>query len=250
MFKSIKSNLAKKFPSLFKQTKAEQTIPWAILEKDLEEAKVAVVTAGGVHLKSDTPFDISAPNGDPEFRKIPTNINEFEISSPCYDTTNAKQDINIMIPFKALRRTLDEKLIGSISENFYSFSGHPRGPLLEMLKNETVVQVAYELIEQNVDLVILTPGCALCQNALGIVQRTLESAGIVTVSISLSLDVSKEFKTPRSLFLKYPAGHPFGEPEYEEQHYQILKDCLKLALEATEPGTLIQSDYRWRRTEF
>jgi hypothetical protein len=42
-------------------------IPWAPLRKPLSECTVALVSTGGVHLRSDRPFNL---NGDPTFRVI------------------------------------------------------------------------------------------------------------------------------------------------------------------------------------
>ncbi len=48
-------------------------IPWSVPRKPLREAVLAIVTTGGVHLRSDPPFDMSDPNGDPTFREIPAD---------------------------------------------------------------------------------------------------------------------------------------------------------------------------------
>ncbi|MGB1694662.1 MAG: hypothetical protein ACPHKR_11510, partial [bacterium] len=34
-------------------------VPWTPLVKPIEESRIVLVTTGGVHLKSDTPFDMS-----------------------------------------------------------------------------------------------------------------------------------------------------------------------------------------------
>ncbi|PCI30418.1 MAG: hypothetical protein COB67_01865 [SAR324 cluster bacterium] len=82
------------------------------------------------------------------------------------------------------------------------------------------------------------------------IQRELEEVGISTVGISIAKDISLKVKPPRTYFLKYPFGHPFGEPGKSKQHLTIFKDCLGLLTEITQPGTLIESTYRWRRTKF
>ena len=46
--------------------------PWARFEGSLNEAKVAIVTTAGVHLKGDRPFDMQDPEGDATVRVIPS----------------------------------------------------------------------------------------------------------------------------------------------------------------------------------
>ena len=81
-------------------------------------------------------------------------------------------------------------------------------------------------------------------------QREIERIGIPTVGISIVRTISEKIKPPRTLFLKYPYGHPFGEPFNHQQHLQILKDCLRLFETATPPGVIEDSPYKWKRTKF
>jgi len=43
-------------------------IPWAPLRKPISESTVALISTGGVHLRSDRPFNV---NGDTTYRIIP-----------------------------------------------------------------------------------------------------------------------------------------------------------------------------------
>ena len=82
------------------------------------------------------------------------------------------------------------------------------------------------------------------------VQRAIEEAGIPTVGISISREISEKIKPPRTLFLKYPFGHPFGEAFNEKQQEAIFSDALELLLKAKKPGEIVDSPYNWRRTKF
>ena len=46
--------------------------PWTPLEKPLSRCKVALITSSGLIRKSDQPFDLGNPNGDPSYRVIPS----------------------------------------------------------------------------------------------------------------------------------------------------------------------------------
>ncbi len=54
----------------------KREIPWAPLEKPLHESTVAVISSGGIALKTDPPFDQDGERrnpwwGDPSYRIIP-----------------------------------------------------------------------------------------------------------------------------------------------------------------------------------
>jgi len=85
---------------------------------------------------------------------------------------------------------------------------------------------------------------------VGLVQRVIEASGIPTVGVSIAKEISLKVKPPRTLFLKYPFGHPFGEVEQPAQHLQVFKDALALFHSVEIPGTIIDSPYQWRRSKF
>ena len=60
---------------------------------------------------------------------------------------------------------------------------------------------------------------------------------------------TEETKASRAVFVKWPLGHPLGEPFKKDQHMAVLSAALE-ALETIEkPGTIIDLPYRWRRPE-
>jgi len=81
---------------------------------------------------------------------------------------------------------------------------------------------------------------------VGLIQRSIEAAGIPTVSISILRDVTEKVKPPRALFLRWPFGHPLGEPGNIAQQFTVLKDAFTF-LYAASPGEIRDLPYRWRR---
>ena len=81
---------------------------------------------------------------------------------------------------------------------------------------------------------------------MGLIQRAIEAAGIPTVSISILRDVTEKVKPPRALFLRWPFGHPLGEPFNVAQHLTVLHDAFQFLYEA-RPGEIRDLPYRWRR---
>lgn len=85
---------------------------------------------------------------------------------------------------------------------------------------------------------------------MGLIARAIERVGIPTVSISLTKDLTAAVGVPRALFVKWPLGHPLGEPENKAQQRTIIFDALTLLRTAQEPGLIVEPGYRWRRESY
>ena len=81
-------------------------------------------------------------------------------------------------------------------------------------------------------------------------QRALEAAGVATVSITLLRKVSERLGVPRAYYVPYPFGHALGEPLRLNQQRVVFHAALDLLETAREPGTIVDSPFRWRRTRF
>lgn len=84
---------------------------------------------------------------------------------------------------------------------------------------------------------------------MGLIQREIEKRGIPTISISIVRKFTEEIKPPRAVFLKWPLGHPLGEPHNVKQQMIVLKKTFEALMSIKEPGTIIDLNYRWRRYE-
>src|SRR5512144_3287928 len=78
----------------------EGAIPWTRPAKPLRETVVALVSTGGVHLVTQTPFDMSDPEGDASWREIPTDTPSASlvITHDYYDHRDAEADLNLVFP--------------------------------------------------------------------------------------------------------------------------------------------------------
>jgi D-proline reductase (dithiol) PrdB len=85
---------------------------------------------------------------------------------------------------------------------------------------------------------------------VGLVQRAIEAEGIPTVGISILKEATQKVRPSRSVFLRYPFGHPLGEAFNVAQQRTILLDALAGLETMTEPGTILEPGYRWRRHRF
>ena len=85
---------------------------------------------------------------------------------------------------------------------------------------------------------------------MGLIQREIEKIGISTIGISIVREYSEKVKPPRTLFLRWPFGHPLGEPGHRLQQRTIVREALEALYRIKEPGTIIDLPYRWRRDKY
>jgi D-proline reductase (dithiol) PrdB len=133
--------------------------PWTPFTGRIAQSRVALVTTGGVHLKTDAPFDMRDPAGDPEFRQVPADAAaaDLTITHDYYDHGDADKDINVVFPIERLRELAATGEIGSVNRRHFSFMGHILPPHVHTLMNTTAPRVAHLLKQDNVDIAILTP---------------------------------------------------------------------------------------------
>ncbi|MGB4781455.1 glycine/sarcosine/betaine reductase selenoprotein B family protein [Candidatus Methylomirabilis sp.] len=134
-------------------------IPWTPMQKPLQETVIALVTTAGVHLKTQPPFDMDDPNGDPSFRIIPSDVRAeaVVITHNYYDHSAADKDLNVVLPLDRLKALQAEGRIGGIAPFVYGFMGHIDGPHLETLVQQTAPEVARRLKRDGAEAVVLTP---------------------------------------------------------------------------------------------
>ena len=135
-------------------------VPWTVPQKPLREAMLAIVTTGGVHLRSDPPFDMSDPSGDPTFRDIPTDTPAelLTITHDYYDHRDADRDLELVFPARSLRELVERGFLGSLHPHAYGLMGHIDGPhLMKTLQEQTAPEIARRLAAAGVDYALLIP---------------------------------------------------------------------------------------------
>ena len=100
--------------------------PWTPMPKPLSESRLALVTTAGLHVRGDKPFTAVA-GGDTSFRVIPRSAGAADIiqshNSIGFDHTGIYRDLNVTFPIDRLQELVDQKKIGSLSDDYYSFLG-------------------------------------------------------------------------------------------------------------------------------
>ncbi len=85
---------------------------------------------------------------------------------------------------------------------------------------------------------------------MGLIQREIERVGIATVGISIVKEYSEKVKPPRTVFVRWPFGHPLGEPGNRLQQRTIVREALAALYRMRRPGEIIELPYRWRREKY
>lgn len=128
---------------------------WTPVTKELKDMTVALVTAAGVHLKSDKRFNLA---GDFSFRVIPGDApsSELMVSHGGYDNADVNKDVNCMFPIDPMRELEKEGFIKALAPVNVGFMGG--GGDQRKFTEETGPEIARQLKEAGVDAVLLTAG--------------------------------------------------------------------------------------------
>ncbi|MDT8272742.1 MAG: hypothetical protein RRA35_06085 [Desulfomonilia bacterium] len=85
---------------------------------------------------------------------------------------------------------------------------------------------------------------------MGLVQRVIEESGIPTIGISIVRQYTETVKPPRSIFLKWPFGHPLGEPFNVAQQRAVLRTAFDALYSIEVPGEIVDVPWRWKRETY
>jgi len=132
-------------------------IPPAKLKKPLNESRLSFISTAGVQPKDSLPFDTVHPIGDYSFRRVPSDskVEDLEIHQLKYPTVGAKRDLNVIFPIERLQELAEEKIIGGLTENFYTFIGYNMNP--EMLEETLAEAIAEAVKAEGAEVALLAP---------------------------------------------------------------------------------------------
>lgn len=85
---------------------------------------------------------------------------------------------------------------------------------------------------------------------MGLIQREIERQGMPTIGISIVRNYTEKVRPPRSVFLRWPFGHPLGEPGHTLQQRTVLLRALRALTEISKPGTIVDLPFAWRRHDY
>lgn len=138
---------------------SRKCVPFTPFDGQLSKATVALVTAGGVHLRDQEPFNIANELGDLTYRLLPEDVdsNELMVTHHHYDHSDADNDINIVFPIDVLRDLLEEGFVGGVATKHVGFMGYTMQ--LKAMYEGTAREIANEIDKgSRADVVVLTGG--------------------------------------------------------------------------------------------
>ena len=138
---------------------SRKCVPFTPFERELSKSTIAIVTAGGVHLKDQEPFNIADELGDLGYRVIPSDVDasQLMVTHHHYKHSDADQDINVVFPIDVLRDLKEEGFIGGVARKHVGYMGYTQW--LKAMYESTAPQIADEIDKgSHADAVVLTGG--------------------------------------------------------------------------------------------
>jgi D-proline reductase (dithiol) PrdB len=140
-------------------TLARKCVPFTPFDGDLRRASIALVTAAGVHLREQEPFNIANELGDLTYRVLGPEAaaSELMVTHHHYDQADADADINVVFPIDALRELVAEGFVGGLARKHVGYMGYTMQ--LKAMYEGTAPQIANEIDRGGrADAVVLTGG--------------------------------------------------------------------------------------------
>jgi D-proline reductase (dithiol) PrdB len=138
---------------------SRKCVPFTPFEGELSRATVAIVTAGGVHLEEQEPFNIADELGDLTYRVIPPDADpkDLMVTHHHYDHADADADINVVFPLDVLRDLKAEGFIREVARKHVGYMGYTMQ--LKAMYEGTAPEIANEIDRgSRADVVLLTGG--------------------------------------------------------------------------------------------
>lgn len=120
----------------------------------LRDARVAIVTSAALVREGGAPWQ----SEDFHFEMIPDEARDLKLGhlSPNFDRSGFASDINVVYPVDRLHELVGRGEIGSVAKHHYAFAGNQPDTLSE-LRYDTGPQCARKMLDEGVDVVLLTP---------------------------------------------------------------------------------------------
>ncbi len=124
------------------------------LTKPLSACRVALIASGGVYRAGQIAFHY---RDDVSYRVIPANTADEDLRAThfAYDVRDARADIGVVFPLRALRQLAIEGFIGAVADEAYTFMGGIYSA--RRVREELAPALLERVQEQDADVVLLVP---------------------------------------------------------------------------------------------
>ncbi|HKO98818.1 MAG TPA: glycine/sarcosine/betaine reductase selenoprotein B family protein [Pyrinomonadaceae bacterium] len=138
---------------------SRKCVPFTPFDGELSKSTVGLVTAAGVHLQEQEPFNIADELGDLGYRIIPEDVesSQLMVTHHHYNHRDADEDINVVFPIDVLRDLQAEGFIRGVAKNHVGFMGFTMQ--LKAMYEGTAREIANVIDKvSRADVVVLTGG--------------------------------------------------------------------------------------------
>ncbi len=200
----------------------------------LSKAKVAIVTTAALHRESAPGFQIG--DSDYHYETLASDVRDLKLGhhSVNFDRGGFAADLNVVYPIDRLQELAAEGVIGAVAEHHYTFAGNQSETVSE-IRLDSGPHCAKKMLEENVDIVLITGTCPLCPRTVCTLAHVFESAGLATIAITRARDVAERMNVPRTLHTVFPPGLCLGKPNDREFQIDVLSAAFKLLEEPEGP---------------
>ncbi|HEX7999167.1 MAG TPA: glycine/sarcosine/betaine reductase selenoprotein B family protein [Pyrinomonadaceae bacterium] len=140
-------------------TLSRKCVPFTPFDRTLQKSTIAIVTAAGVHMKEQEPFNIADELGDLGYRVMQQDVDasQLMVTHHHYDHADADEDINVVFPIDVLRDLQAEGFIEDVAKKHVGYMGYTMQ--LKAMYEGTAPQIANEIDRgSRADAVVLTGG--------------------------------------------------------------------------------------------
>lgn len=210
--------------------------PFVPARSALPMINLALISSAGAYLDGTEPFDTASPDGDVTFREIPTEIeaDDLRFVTRGYDGAAVNQDLNAQIPLERLAEFSGNGIIGQLNPAFWSFSGFITNAA--RLVDEMLPNLVERLQRYEVQAALLIPASRLCHQSVALAARSIEAAGIPTMTLCVDKEIMENVRAPRAAFYKGELGSVAGKPLWPEHQRRVLDEALRWLEPIDQPG--------------
>lgn len=211
--------------------------PFTPVRRALPMLNLALISSAGAYIDGTDPFDISARDGDLDFREIPVEVDEsdFRYAAKGYDSTAVEQDRNAQIPIDRLSEYEANAVIGRLNNVWWSVSSYI--PNARRVAEELGPKIAERLNRYEIQAALLIPASRLCHQTLGIVARVIEQSGIPTIMLSVDPKTTDKARPPRTAYYNGEFGSVAGTANWREYQLRVLDESLRWMETFDQPGS-------------
>lgn len=211
--------------------------PLTPVRRALPLMSLGLISSAGGYIDGIEPFDMGVRDGDLSYREIPIEVDaaDMRYSAKGYDPKHVYEDRNSQIPIDRLLEYQANAVIGNLNDVWWSISSHI--PNAARLADELGPSLAARLHRYDVQAALLIPASRLCHQAVGVLARVIENAGIPTMTISVDTTITDRIRPPRTAYYNGELGTVAGKPNWREYQLRILDEALRWMETFDQPGS-------------